>query len=496
MSVTAKHRIHVKALMTFGLVAGMLLGAGCSFEGPVSRIPITTSSDEAHEEYLEGRRALDIGRVRHARWRFALALREDPEFALAHLGAYETADDIVSGKQSFVRAVALLKRISKGEGDMILSRKAFDRGDLTAEHSYLRDLVKRYPDDARSHLLMGDLYRRRGNPEAAAESYREAARLAPDEAAPKLKLARIDCLNGRFDEAIEKMHSFVALDPDESRVQTLFGEILMKTGRFDEAMQTFRHALELDHEETEALIGLGNSALLNGDFAAAEETFSRLKTFADDEENYSLRMQALIWLAATQMHQENPDGALEWLETAASEADGAARPLDVFRLRTLAADSLLSVGQTQAATKQLDAAREQLERDGIREMDRQERQAVETYYRIRLALANGELERARAMTVDYRRDKVVARAPGSKNRLNELSGRIAMSEGDWRRAVSLLGRADQDDPRIVLLRSEAMAEQGQQAKARELLESIVAWNEARPELGEVLPEARRLLSNP
>lgn len=475
------------------VAVGLMLSVACSPSGKAV-VPLTTTSDEARAEYLEGRAALDLGRVRHARWRFTLALRADPEFAMAYLGAYETAENATVAENALARAVALAGRVSIGERDIILSTKASSEGDDLVEISYLKDLRRRYPDDPRVHLLFGDLFRRHENFEHAVESFLKAESLAPDAAGPKLRLAEYYSASGRFDGALEIMAKVAALEPEQSRVQQRMGEILMSAGRFDEAERAYRAALALDSKETDAWVGLGNAALFRGDFAAAGEAFARLRQHAIDEESDELRLLADSWIAAAKLHQGQLDSAVEWLDAAAAEAAARSGPLDAVSLRFQAVEPLLDAVRVDDAQSRLDAAQAELQQVGKASAARTQAQAMEAYYRVRVVLARGELEQARNLTRALRRDPASVAAKGTEDRLNELGGRIALAEGDSRQAAVLLGRADNRDPRIGVLRARALIGQSQTDQARKLLESIVNLNQARLELGQALPQARLLLS--
>src|SRR5215212_9181589 len=55
------------------------------------RIPLTTSSPEAKQLYLEGRDLAEKLRATDAKARFEKAIEKDPAFALAHIGLANSA---------------------------------------------------------------------------------------------------------------------------------------------------------------------------------------------------------------------------------------------------------------------------------------------------------------------------------------------------------------------------------------------------------------------
>ena len=101
-------------------------GAACWYAPKrTKKIPITTSSKEAKQAYLQGRDLAEKLRNQDARPYFLAAMDKDPDFALAHLGILQAA---ISAKEFFNhlnKAVALADKVSEGEKLMI---EAFNAG--------------------------------------------------------------------------------------------------------------------------------------------------------------------------------------------------------------------------------------------------------------------------------------------------------------------------------------------------------------------------------
>ncbi|MGH7525924.1 MAG: hypothetical protein ACREMX_04405, partial [Gemmatimonadales bacterium] len=113
-------------LASFAL-AVMVAGSG-SLEAQTAaeaqKIPITTSSAEARQEYLKGRTLAENLRAHEAREFFLRAAAKDPSFALA---PYNLALSAPTAKEFFEqldRAVALADKASEGERLLILGQKA------------------------------------------------------------------------------------------------------------------------------------------------------------------------------------------------------------------------------------------------------------------------------------------------------------------------------------------------------------------------------------
>ena len=113
------------------LLVCLTLGS-CSLGRQEAKVPVTTSSDEARQLFLQGRELLDAGRAAQARSYFVQALGQDSEFALAHLALAEVETAEGERAAALAIAVGLADRVSLGERLMILAVKAGRDGNPTA----------------------------------------------------------------------------------------------------------------------------------------------------------------------------------------------------------------------------------------------------------------------------------------------------------------------------------------------------------------------------
>ena len=116
----------------------------------------------------------------------------------------------------------------------------------------LRDSLRRDPSDPKTHLWLGEAYRRKGKTEEAETSLRNAIRLASSTADSQtvqsalLNLSALLSQLGRYEEALEHCEA-LAVDPTFStpwRPLTNCGWSLLQLGRLDEARQHFEEALD------------------------------------------------------------------------------------------------------------------------------------------------------------------------------------------------------------------------------------------------------------
>ena len=149
----------MKARIVVTLCAGFVLGiVGCSGSGEDRKIPITTSSEEARKEFLEGRNLADKLQATKSLEHFDKAIALDSNFAIAYLNR-SNASFIAKDFFSYLKkAVALSDRCSKGERLLILANEAGAYGKSVEQKEYLDSLLSLYPGDERVLFAVGTYY--------------------------------------------------------------------------------------------------------------------------------------------------------------------------------------------------------------------------------------------------------------------------------------------------------------------------------------------------
>lgn len=119
----------IQSVSALAIGAILLAGIGCT-KG-AGKIPVTTSSEEARQAYLEGQVLLDNVGVTGARPFFETAVAEDPNFALAYLRLAFTQTTPNDFRAQLQKASALADKISEVERLWILAVEAGNQGNPT-----------------------------------------------------------------------------------------------------------------------------------------------------------------------------------------------------------------------------------------------------------------------------------------------------------------------------------------------------------------------------
>ncbi len=128
------------------LVSGIMLMA-CSKSGNAGqsasaasdggKIPITTKSEEAKKEFLQGRDLAEKLRAQESVAHFDKAIALDPDFASAEMARANSAPTAKDFFEHLNKAVALSGKASEGERLFILANEAGANGEVVKQKEYL-----------------------------------------------------------------------------------------------------------------------------------------------------------------------------------------------------------------------------------------------------------------------------------------------------------------------------------------------------------------------
>src|SRR6187549_720728 len=138
------------------------------------RIPLTTSSAEAKQLYLEGRDLAEKLRATDARGRFEKAIEKDPSFALAHVGLANSSGTAKEFFAAMDRATALADKVSEPEKLFICAADAGAKGEPDRQKDCLTRLIAAAPDDERAHNQLAAFHFGRQEYAAAIDGYKKA----------------------------------------------------------------------------------------------------------------------------------------------------------------------------------------------------------------------------------------------------------------------------------------------------------------------------------
>jgi tetratricopeptide (TPR) repeat protein len=127
-----------------------------------------------------------------------------PAIARGHLIlglAYKDSRDIMNARKSFAKAIELRPDWISGYRALGESYLFDEPKDLAQAEENMEKLVALMPNESRTHIMMGDVYRAQHNLEKALVSFQKAASLAPNDEQVYAKTGHVNLYLGNYEEA-------------------------------------------------------------------------------------------------------------------------------------------------------------------------------------------------------------------------------------------------------------------------------------------------------
>jgi len=439
----------------------------------VDKVPITTSSPEALELYLQGRDLQEKLRAQEALAYLQKAVEQDPKFAMGYLNlafSQPTGDGFF---ENLKKAVSLVDQVSEGEQLWIRGVEAGVNGLAAKQRQLYEDLVAAYPKDERAHNLLGNHYFGQQNYQLAIASYEKSIEINPEFSQPYNQLGYSYRFEENYPEAEKAFQKYIKLIPDDPNPHDSYAELLMKMGEFERSIEHYQKALSINKKFMPSYIGIATDLNLMGRHQEARQTLDTMYREAADD---GQRRQALFARAVSFTDEGDTDSALaaltESYNLAKRNEDAAGMSFELNNMGNLlleadrAREALAKFDESIALTRQSDRtadAKENAERFFL-------------YNSARAALRQKDLPTAKKKAVEHRQQ---AEAIGSQPQIHlthELAGTIALEERDYATALVELEQANPLDPYNLYRMGLAYEGQGDETKAREMYRRAADFN--------------------
>ena len=484
----------MRSHLSWSAVVIALVLAGCNApteQGQEdTKIPITTRSEEARALYIEARDLGERLRAADAREVYRKATALDDGFALAWYGLALSAQSPKEFWEALDRAKTLAGEVSEGERLMILALDAGARSDPATQIRSLEQLTAAFPGDERAWNLLGANHFGRQEYDDAIAVYEKALALAPEFSVPYNQLGYARRFMGDYDGAEEAFKRYVALIPDDPNPYDSYAELLMKTGRFEESIAQYEKALEHDPHFVASYVGIGLNQMYMGEMEKARETLGRLLERARTPAE---KRAALLRTAESWVFEGETDKAVAAVKemSAVSEARGdrAAMAGDL----NLMGNILLEAGRVDEALAHFEKAVAVSDASDTPDAAREAFRRNALYNTVRVALARGDLETAKAQAEEYAARVAEHSVPFERRLSHHLQGLLALAVEDPDAAVAALQEANPLDPRVQLALARACAAKGDVEAAEQAGRKAAEDNGLSFNYAYVRDEARRML---
>jgi tetratricopeptide (TPR) repeat protein len=445
-------------------------GNPASADSAGGKLPVTTTSEDARKEFLQGRDLAEKLLIQDSIQHFDKAISLDPNFALAELNRAQVSP---TGKEFFdhlKKAVGLADKASNGERLLILANEAGANGNVAKQKELLDQLVAAYPNDERAHFNLGGYYFGQQDFPQAITHYKKATELSPTYSTAFNILGYAYRQNGDYANAETAFKKYIELIPQDPNPYDSYAELLLKMGRFDEAITQYQKALAIDANFINSHQGIASALMYQG---KAAEAAAELQKITDKARSDAERRTALFGLTVVDVDSGKLDQALAELDKqyALGEKtnDVAAMAGDL----QFKGNIMLEMGKPDDA-KALFERLLKLTADSTLSQEIKDNAANFHHYNLaRVAIAKKDLATAKTETEAFRQG---SKNPLQTKQVHELLGMIALEAKDYDAAIAELQQANQQNPYDLYRQCQAYQGKGDAARAKEFCGKAAAFN--------------------
>jgi tetratricopeptide (TPR) repeat protein len=445
--------------------------AAASTDG--GKIPITTTSKDARNEFLQGRNLSDKLLGQECLQHFDKAITLDPEFASAELARANNSPTAKEFFDHLNKAVSLADKASEGERTFILANQAGANGDVTKQKEYLDKLVAAYPNDERAQLNLGNYYFAQQEMSQAIERYRKATELAPSYSPAYNILGYAYRQQGDYASAEQAFKKYIELIPNDPNPYDSYAELLLKMGKFDDSITQYHKALSADTHFAPSHFGIAGDLMYSG---KSEEAQAELQKMADQARNDGELRTAYFGMAVVAADSGKLDKALQQMDkeyaVAEKKNDVAAMAADLQAKGNILAEML----KYDAAAQEFERSLQMIQGSSLPQEIKDNATLLHHYNQAGLAIGKKDYAAAKAHAEEFRKGADASKNDLQVKQAHELAGRIALGEKDYETAITELQQANQQNPSNLFRLGQAYAGKGDNPKALEYYVQAAEFN--------------------
>lgn len=277
----------------------------------------TTKNLEAYQYYSLGVEKAQEFENAQAVVLLKQAISLDPDFAMAYarIGyAYALSDFAPDrGRPYLKKALQLSAHLSAKDRLYINSWYQISEGDFAAALTTLRQITRRYPEDAEAYWQIARVLRAEEHPEQAVNVLERGLRFAPNDKNLNNTLGFVLLSLHRYPEAIAAEQHYVSLAPDEPNAHDSLGMAYQQSGNYPAALAQYQAALAINPQFEPSIIHMGDTYYQTQHYARAVEQYQYYVTVADTSTARTLGYSDLasVYLAMNRMSDAERAAALE-----------------------------------------------------------------------------------------------------------------------------------------------------------------------------------------
>jgi len=437
------------------------------------KIPVTSSSQKALKLFLDGRKLVDDLRLTDAIPYFDKALKEDGNFALAHLYKAQSAATATTFFEEMRKADETSGHASHGEQLMIRGFIAGANANPGVQLEMYHELAQEYPEDERAQLLVGTAYMGQQEYTLAVDHLTKAVETSPSFAPAYNQLGYAYRFLERYDEAEATFRKYTELLPTDPNPFDSYAEMLLKMGRFDESIVQYRKALAVNPQFANSFTGIAACLMYQNKH---DEALAETQKEMNAARNPGETRLALFTRAVVYMDEGKSDLALKEIGKEFAIAEKLRDTGLMSADRNAIANILLEQGRTDEALAEFRKSLDLITHSSLG-ADVKEANVLFQHANIaRVMVRKSDLATARTETDALRQEAEKRQSRNQVRLAHELAGLIALEQKDFTGAIAELKQANQQDPRVLYTIALALQASGKADEAKGFAKAAARFN--------------------
>ena len=274
-----------------------------------------------------------MNRMEEAASVYQRILSRDGKHVAAHMGLGWIArarGNQAATVEHFTIATECLRPLAENDPDnlntllqLATALLELDRPEQAA--SVYRKILAINPTHPHSHIGMGWIAHRAGDPESALAYFRTACEANPGDLEPQMTLAKALALMRRFGESEEIYRRIAQQAPNNWQASAALGALAQHNRDWEGALEHFQAAAQANPNSVQVRIDTGRTLYDLSRWKDAERTYQQLLTESPGN------IEALIGLGEVATARGDKQAALVWFEKAAEAAPLDLRPKQAIR---------------------------------------------------------------------------------------------------------------------------------------------------------------------
>ncbi|MFZ0452883.1 MAG: tetratricopeptide repeat protein [Ignavibacteriaceae bacterium] len=461
-------------LFILSLLFIVLFWGGCKTQNKdEGKIPITTSSDEAKEQYLKGRNLTETLQGQESLQYYTNAINADSNFALAYLNRAQNQPTAKAFFADLNKAVSLEDKVSEGEKLQISGFEAGVNANPVKQKEDYEKLVKMYPDDERAHMLLGNFYYGQQDYQSAVEQYNKAAQIDSSYSLAYNMLGYGNRQLMNYDAAEKAFQKYIELIPNDPNPYDSYAELLMKEGKYDQSIENYQKALTYNPHFVSSILGIAADEMYKGNYDSSRAEIQKLYESA---RNDGEKRAANFNLAVTYIDEGKPDMALNEIQKnydiADMSNDFANMSGDLINKGTIQ----LEMGKSKEALNNFQEAVDVFNKSASSQQLKDNVKLGLLYNEAQVAIQKKDFKTAAAKAEEFMNGVKAIDNANQIKLAHQLNGMIALAQKKADDCLTELEQSNLQNTYNIYRMALAYQMKGDKDKAKEYCEKVINFN--------------------